>query len=94
MQKGYPVQRGFGAVLAELLHRLVLRADFPHEVGLFLGYPLEDVQGFEADSRAFKYAGTWKVYGDPAEAARRMALYKSCSDTCMGWVCGGMSVPE
>ena len=45
--KNFPVEKGFSAVLAELLHRLVFSAEFPHEVGLFLGYPLEDVLGFE-----------------------------------------------
>ena len=29
-----------------LLRRIARRPCFPHEIGLFLGYPLEDVQGF------------------------------------------------
>ena len=92
--KGYPVAKGFGAVLAELLHRLAVDAVFPHEVGLFLGYPLEDVIGFEAQGAAgCKYSGTWKVYGDKESAIRRMHLYKTCTETCMKWLGAGCSVP-
>ena len=92
--KNYPVQKGFPAVLAELLHRLAFCEDFPHEVGLFLGYPLEDVVGFEKlGATGFKYSGTWKVYGDKENAIRRMNLYKSCTEKCMKWLCDGLSVP-
>jgi len=38
----------------------------PHEIGVFLGYPLKDVIGFMGDTR-LKHAKTrgWRVYGDP-----------------------------
>ena len=94
VSKGYPVQKGFSCVLAELLHRLAVNKDFPHEVGLFLGYPLEDVVGFEEQGAAgFKYSGIWKVYGDKESAIRRMNLYKSCTETCMQLLGKGLSVP-
>lgn len=32
--------------LNRLAGRLTSEGEFPHEIGLFLGYPLEDVQGF------------------------------------------------
>lgn len=39
--------------------------EFPHEMGLFLGYPIEDVVGFmENEGRNSLYTGYWKVYGD------------------------------
>lgn len=38
-------------------------AGFPHEMGLFLGYPIEDVVGFiENQGKNFLYTGYWKVY--------------------------------
>ena len=48
-----------------LIERLQNREDFPHEIGLFLSYPPEDVQGF-IDNRAHNYKRicAWKVYGD------------------------------
>ena len=50
---------------------------FPHEIGLFLGYPPEDVQGF-LDHRPCKCSGCWKVYGDENKAKKTFDLYKKC----------------
>ncbi len=42
--------------------------DFPHEIGLFLGYPIEDVLGFVNNKgRDALLTGYWKVYENPAE---------------------------
>ena len=92
--KGYPVQKGFNAMLAFLLHKLAYDEIFPHEVGLFLGYPLEDVIGFEVQNASgFKYSGIWKVYGDTQRAVNQMNMYKSCTEKCMKWLGAGLSVP-
>ena len=53
---------------------------FPHEIGLFLGYPPEDVAGFMThQGKHCKCVGCWKVYGDEAAARRQFAAYKSCT---------------
>ncbi|MBR4631250.1 MAG: DUF3793 family protein [Treponema sp.] len=91
-KKGYPTEKGFGAVLSELLHRLMFSESFPHEVGIFLGYPLEDVIGFENDSSKFKYSGFWKVYGDIGKAEKQMQMYKACTKKCMDFLEGGNSL--
>lgn len=53
---------------------------FPHEVGLFLGYPYEDVIGFiENEGRDFVCSGCWKVYGCKEEAETCFQRYKSCT---------------
>ncbi len=52
---------------------------FPHEVGIFLDYPLGDVIGFiEQGSRACVCSGCWKAYGDPGEAMKRFEMYSRC----------------
>ena len=65
--------------LPEILSRLSDRyqrhmdgkGDFPHEIGLLLGYPPEDVSGFiENGGKNFLCSGYWKVYKDPARARR------------------------
>ena len=43
-REGYPVDRGLEEMLDALQLRLTCGA-FPHEIGLFLGYPPEDVEG-------------------------------------------------
>ncbi len=50
------------------------RRDFPHELGLLLGYPVEDVRGFiENEGQNFLYSGYWKVYDCKEE---RIALFE------------------
>ncbi len=45
---------------------------FPHEIGIFLGYPVEDVEGFIANKgRNCLMDGYWKVYSN-VEQAREM----------------------
>ena len=44
-REGYPVDRGLEEMLDTLQLRLTC-GGFPHEIGLFLGYPPEDVECF------------------------------------------------
>ena len=74
---GYPCGQT-NACLRLLRERMRTQAEFPHEIGLFLGYPPEDVEGFMAHRRA-KCVGCWKVYGDVERAQRLLALYARCT---------------
>ncbi|MCD7729578.1 MAG: DUF3793 family protein [Clostridia bacterium] len=68
------------SVLRRLKARLSATGDFPHEVGLFLGYPLDDVKGFIADAKGGEnIGGYWKVYSRPQEKARLFARYDDCT---------------
>lgn len=68
-------------MLDQLSYRLCLDQDYPHEIGIFLGYPLEDVVGFiENQGRNFTCCGYWKVYGDPTRAQQSFARYRSCTE--------------
>ena len=67
--------------LLELMHRLKIQQDFPHEIGLFLSYPIEDVRGFiQNHAGNFKCVGCWKVYGDEYLARKRFAMYEKCTE--------------
>lgn len=51
-------------------------AVFPHEIGVFLEYPLGDVKGFLAnEGKNFMYSGYWKVYQDLQGGVRRFIQY-------------------
>ena len=66
--------------VVRLAKKLRRRGDFPHEIGLFLGYPPEDVQGFICQGPdCCKCTGCWKVYGDPEAAQRKFAQFKHCT---------------
>lgn len=67
----------YGRCLPKLIERVRASEEFPHEIGLFLGYPPEDVQGF-LDHRPCKCSGCWKVYGDENKAKKTFDLYKKC----------------
>ncbi len=55
--------------------------NFPHEVGLFLGYPLDDVRGFiEQKGKNYKCCGIWKVYGDEQQTMMIFRKLKKCSE--------------
>ena len=78
------------ACLRELARRLQAGQDFPHEIGLFLSYPPEDVDGFIThQGRECKCVGCWKVYGDEQAARRQFAAYRSCTaNYCRRRACG------
>ena len=50
-------------ILVDKLHS----NEFPHEIGIFLGYPLKDVVGFMGyGNYKFYKTKNWRVYGDPS----------------------------
>ena len=88
-QYGYTVDDAEQCV-AQLCTRLQGSGSFPHEIGLFLGYPAEDVRGFiENKAQNFKLVGTWKVYGDVDAARRTFARYQKCTESyCRAYSAG------
>ena len=88
-------QAGYGdesceRCVARLACRFREGKEFPHEVGLFLSYPPEDVRGF-INHRAggFKCAGLWKVYGDEEKARSVFEKYRKCTEIyCALWQSG------
>ena len=70
---------------------------FPHEIGLFLSYPPEDVDGFIRGDREVRLCGAWKVYGDVQAARRTFERYKRCTSSYMkryrqGWTIEQLAV--
>jgi hypothetical protein len=75
---GYPAGAPVLAALAHLQKQFAC-GTFPHEVGLFLGYPAEDVLGFvEHKGQNYKLCGYWKVYGDVEQAKLCFRRYDVC----------------
>jgi len=80
-QAGYE-RTNLDGLLEQLAYRLRTQPEFPHEIGVFLGYPLQDVIGFiENHGRNFTCCGFWKSYGDPAEMQVCFACYRRCIQT-------------
>lgn len=66
--------------LRHLRERLKTADEFPHEIGLFLGYPPADVAGFIGKQEEAKCVGCWKVYSDVERAQRLFTQYEHCTD--------------
>ncbi|MDO4542307.1 MAG: DUF3793 family protein [Bacillota bacterium] len=79
--------------IERLRQRLAASGEFPHEIGLFLGYPLGDVVGFiENRGKCCKCCGCWKVYDDVEEAQRLFREFRRCRDDYAAEFCRGKSV--
>ena len=78
-ERGYFYQNVEGAL--EDLKAKITSGKFPHEIGIFLGYPLTDVKGFiESPFEGVKMTGYWKVYEDAKNKAKLFERFKKCSD--------------
>lgn len=82
-------------LLEQLAGRLETRTEFPHEIGVFLGYPIRDVVGFiENHGRNFTCRGFWKSYSDPAEMQACFDCYRKCVRTYVTLFEQGVSLEE
>ena len=74
------------ACVKELAERFRREGEFPHEIGLFLSYPPEDVKGFIADRDNYKAQCMWKIYGDEEKARTLCAKFQRCTECyCRLW---------
>lgn len=76
--RGYPCAKPDRCVV-HLQRQLQDSSQFPHEIGLFLGYPAEDVRGFMLHSTPCKLSGCWKVYSDVDVARVQFARFRACT---------------
>ena len=96
---GYPIG-SCPLLLSHLQSRLADEAEqpFPHEIGLFLGYPTHDVKAFIQNQGCKGLCdGCWKVYNDVDSAKRIFAQYKQCTKVYLslhqkGWTLDQLTV--
>lgn len=98
VQKGYQ-QFWLGGILRAFQIRYQAYMDgmagFPHEMGLLLGYPVEDVKGFvENEGKNFLYAGYWKVYGHAAEKKQLFYKFEAAREALVRLVSSGVKISE
>lgn len=97
-QEGYQ-----GLEIGKTLRRFQLRyqaymageKQFPHEMGLLLGYPLEDVVGFmEHRGKNFLYSGYWKVYAKKSEKMFLFQKFEHAKETLIQLVAEGICMED
>ncbi len=70
-------------------------ASFPHEMGVFLGYPAEDVIGFiEKKGQRYLYSGYWKVYEDVDTKKEIFEMYEIAKESLVCLLAGGLTIVE
>lgn len=93
----------FSSDIYELLYlfsvkyrRFVIGIDeFPHEMGIFLGYPIEDVVGFiENKGKNFLCTGYWKVYEDAPAKTRLFRSFEQAKETMITLMFYGFNIME
>lgn len=77
---GYPCQ-DVSAAVGFLGSRIASAESFPHEIGVFLGYPLADVKAFiKNKGNNCSCCGCWKAYADGEAAKLVFKKFKKCAD--------------
>ncbi|MBR2409520.1 MAG: DUF3793 family protein [Lachnospiraceae bacterium] len=93
-ERGYCKEKP-GNCVVHLIKRLHEYEMFPHEIGLFLGYPPEDVSGFiENHADGYKWVGSWKVYGNEEAAKKTCARYKKCTEVYRNLFAEGKTIEQ
>lgn len=92
---GYPDTHSLARILGYLKQRLSCGDSFPHEIGIFLGYPIEDVKGFQKfRGKECKFCGYWKVYGDVASAKELFHRFDQCRDLFTDYIKAGYTISQ
>lgn len=69
------------------------RKAFPHEMGIILGYPIEDVRAFiRNNGKNYLHVGYWKVYHNLEAALELFESYDRAIAFVMNLVTNGMSI--
>ncbi len=72
------------SVRAETLDERLELLGFPHEIGVVLGYPLEDVKGYIINKgKNYLLNGYWKVYHNKEQAERIFENYKKIQSSAL-----------
>lgn len=74
---GYDTSLSSEELLASLAEKVAVSANFPHEIGLFIGYPAKDVAAFMGlVDLPFACQGPWKIYGNPDKSICLANLFR------------------
>jgi hypothetical protein len=78
---GYHRLDEMAVILDQLQERCQQGEGFPHEIGIFLGYPLKDVAAFLGwVTIPLTVQGPWKIYGAPESSLDLAAAHQRCRE--------------
>lgn len=87
---GYRQPGEIHKALDTLISRVQSHEGMPHEIGVFLGYPLKDIAGFLGwNTLPFTCQRLWKIYGNPEQSltlARQFENSREIIGSCLTWI--------
>lgn len=91
-KEGYPYINDIDTLLDCLEIRMITNQEFPHEIGVFLGYDLSDVLHFINKDKRCIHTGYWKVYSDLELKLEIFNRYTKCRDCVIRLLNRGYSI--
>lgn len=77
----------------DILRGRLRRREFPHEIGVFLGYPLADIKEFIRHKGCdCPCQGYWKAYTDLDGARQTFERYRTCTRLYCQWYAQGKDI--
>ncbi len=94
VRMGYP-EKGSTREYIDVLKKHLQNAEFSHEIGAFLGYPLHDILGFmyHRDEGCI-LCGEWKVYKNADTAAKLFHRFSRCRKALFEKVSQGKTLAQ
>lgn len=83
------------AYCVEMLKERMRGREFPHEVGIFLDYPMGDILGYiEHGGKNCQVSGYWKVYSDAEGAMKKFQKYSGARCYLLSEIAKGKNMIE
>ena len=79
-------------MLEYLKERLKNNKEFPNEIGVFLGYSLDDIIAFNDKNKECLYVGIWKVYYDVERKLKIFKKYNKCRNVVIRLLDNGFNI--
>ena len=91
---GYPEAPDTDTYIKFLKERLT-NTEFPHEICVFLGYPMHDVYGFMYHKdEGCLFCGEWKVYKNVDEAKKLFNRFAACRKAVLKRILRGHTLAQ
>ena len=89
---GYPHNSNIEEYINILKEKINASSEFPHEIGVFLGYDLEDIKSYIEHKACPLMVGYWKVYSNAEDKKVLFEKYNSCINRVCMMVKNGYSI--
>lgn len=79
----------------ERLRERLMQEDFPHDIGVFLDYPLADIKAFITNKGCnCPCSGCWKAYTNVNEAEKKFQSFKLCTELYCQYHDAGVGISQ